>query len=328
MNFFKYYLLSLFLIGLSSNEILAEVDFLIEGERTKIVKSNWPTEYMSETPIIVDNSNPWEEHYDPIGAINNAGKETEDTPCIQRDASGKIQVGLSFYVADLSYMNNAADIYLRYTVANTVHIITPTEMSRTMEEGVYRFQKTVEIDLSSLTSQPRNPSSFDYNFEILTLSPNQNTYIPYPIADYPDLFVNYETVSSLNQPTHTSGTKLLCPDSFSPLSTDNTNKSITQSVQEVSFAKDKKEQDFTIDLKQKNSAFSSIKAYPNPFKNQLRIEGLYEVTLVELIDLNGQIMFSEELSSAEIPTSFLPVGIYICRVHLNDAVHYMKVVKK
>lgn len=348
MIFSNHSVLFLILISIFSNEILAST-LLPVTRRTKIVKSNWPVEYMDQTvsnvELIIDRNlltlNEYGLPTKPIGEV-----EREVASCIKRDNSGKIQIGLSFSVYSLSDMNNALPVYLRYTVASTSGIISVPEMAMTQQSGSYTFDKTVEIDLSNLGDL--NPvdgsfmSTFSYSFELLTQHPYQSTYLPYPIEDFPNLFVEYIDKSTplpislsevlagqgTNDPTQTTGEKLLClTDITNPLKEDGNNKSITPSKEEASSAPPHSTSIAKINLDQKTFSSPALQVYPNPFKDKLVLKGIDETALVEIIDLNGQIMLSEQLSTAELPTSFLAHGVYICRIHLKERVHHIKIMK-
>ena len=72
----------------------------------------------------------------------------------------------------------------------------------------------------------------------------------------------------------------------------------------------------------------SCKVYPNPFSNYLRIECFSAVQSVEVVDLQGKIVYSEPNSQAKIDLSYLPSGLYILKVKSGKQVFQQKLIKQ
>lgn len=72
----------------------------------------------------------------------------------------------------------------------------------------------------------------------------------------------------------------------------------------------------------------SCKVYPNPFTNWLRIECSSAVQSVEVIDLQGRIVYSESNLQAKIDLSHLPAGFYILKVKSGSQVFQQKLIKQ
>lgn len=71
---------------------------------------------------------------------------------------------------------------------------------------------------------------------------------------------------------------------------------------------------FNIEDWQKNIAI-----YPNPFKKYLKIDMNYSAKgIVELINVEGKVMISKEISQDEINTTHLPAGMYYYRILSNN----------
>jgi minor extracellular serine protease Vpr len=78
---------------------------------------------------------------------------------------------------------------------------------------------------------------------------------------------------------------------------------------------------------------SSFKAYPNPFSNQLTIEGSEPIHKVEIYNLLGQLVknfnFGNNLElTKEIDLSELSTGQYIARISLGNIIKTVKIIKK
>ncbi|HLN73587.1 MAG TPA: cellulase family glycosylhydrolase [Prolixibacteraceae bacterium] len=75
----------------------------------------------------------------------------------------------------------------------------------------------------------------------------------------------------------------------------------------------------------------NIIVYPNPFNDDIRIEGLEAKTAqLEIYDTVGKLVFKDQLESGQnsiIHASFLKKGIYVLRVHQNGIVSNVKIVK-
>jgi len=72
----------------------------------------------------------------------------------------------------------------------------------------------------------------------------------------------------------------------------------------------------------------SCKVYPNPFSNYLRIECFSAVKSVEVVDLQGRIVYSEPNLQAKIDLSYLPSGFYILKVKSGNQVFQQKLIKQ
>jgi len=70
----------------------------------------------------------------------------------------------------------------------------------------------------------------------------------------------------------------------------------------------------------------NIEVYPNPFNDQLIVKG--EIGLLELRDLNGKLVHSEELTGTTIiETATLPTGIYFLQLTNDRGTALQKVIK-
>ncbi|MDP3913365.1 MAG: T9SS type A sorting domain-containing protein [Bacteroidota bacterium] len=72
----------------------------------------------------------------------------------------------------------------------------------------------------------------------------------------------------------------------------------------------------------------SCKVYPNPFSNWLRIECSSAVQSVEIVDLQGKIVYSEPYSQSKIELSHIPAGFYILKVKSGSQVFQQKLIKQ
>lgn len=72
----------------------------------------------------------------------------------------------------------------------------------------------------------------------------------------------------------------------------------------------------------------SCKVYPNPFTDQLRIECLSQIRSVQIVDIQGKIVYSEPYYQAEIPLKFLSSGFYILKVKSENQVFQQKIIKQ
>jgi hypothetical protein len=74
---------------------------------------------------------------------------------------------------------------------------------------------------------------------------------------------------------------------------------------------------------------NSISIYPNPVKNELRIEnGELKINNVELFDLTGKIIFNFQFSTINsINVSALPQGIYLVKITTDKRIITKKIVK-
>jgi hypothetical protein len=74
---------------------------------------------------------------------------------------------------------------------------------------------------------------------------------------------------------------------------------------------------------------NGVNIYPNPFNNQLLIEGLLEQTSITITNVTGVVVYhTEEQTSAQISTEELPSGVYYLRVKNEFGVKMIKVCKQ
>lgn len=75
----------------------------------------------------------------------------------------------------------------------------------------------------------------------------------------------------------------------------------------------------------------NISVYPNPFNDEITIEGLQDKpALIEIYDTVGKLEYKKQAGSNQRPVidvSFLKNGLYILRIHQNGKVSNMKIVK-
>ena len=72
----------------------------------------------------------------------------------------------------------------------------------------------------------------------------------------------------------------------------------------------------------------SCNVYPNPFTNWLRIECLTPINSIEIVDLQGKIVYSEAFSPSKIELSHLSAGFYILKVKSGNQVFQQKLIKQ
>lgn len=72
----------------------------------------------------------------------------------------------------------------------------------------------------------------------------------------------------------------------------------------------------------------AVKVYPNPFTDYLRIEGSLPIQLIEIVDLQGRIVYSELYSQGQIDLHHLSSGFYILKVQSGKQVFQQKLIKK
>ncbi|MCO5258942.1 MAG: N-acetylmuramoyl-L-alanine amidase [Crocinitomicaceae bacterium] len=88
-------------------------------------------------------------------------------------------------------------------------------------------------------------------------------------------------------------------------------------------------QKYIDDLSVDNAILETIKLYPNPFTNELHIEGIQENSTIELIDMNGKVVFKIE-SAKEKELLYLDriySGVYSLKISNQKQVTIKKVVK-
>lgn len=80
------------------------------------------------------------------------------------------------------------------------------------------------------------------------------------------------------------------------------------------------DKDILLSIRENKETWSpEINVYPNPSNVSFRIDGeLENVSHMELIDLQGRVILSENVSFNEINTSNLPNGIYLIRLYSAD----------
>lgn len=322
---------SIFASDAAINELISN------GE--KIVRSNWPPEYMG-TNLDIDIPQPepcppgmgFEDCIDWVTdqlPPRNPRPQGGGSPCIQRDNNGDIKIKLSYAVYTAVYAQSHPNIYLRYTVGGDSGILSPSNMGSFVNSaaGTTLFAKTVTMDLSSLQAG----QLFQYTFELLTKDAN-NQYIPYPVDDHPDLFVEYIEIPNPwdNDKTIVTGWKPLCGGLIlpsSPLQSDNSNRVIFQESKLNPTTSSISTTDIIDEIE--------VKAYPNPFTNQLTIKGnITENSTLQLFDIQGKLIYYEELvnfaedSSKMIDTSSFPLGMYYCQIKNIHSSQTIKVVKR
>ena len=72
----------------------------------------------------------------------------------------------------------------------------------------------------------------------------------------------------------------------------------------------------------------SLKVYPNPFTDHLRIESPSPVQLIEIADLQGRIVYSETHLLEEINLPQLRSGLYILKIRSGNQVFQQKLIKQ
>jgi hypothetical protein len=58
----------------------------------------------------------------------------------------------------------------------------------------------------------------------------------------------------------------------------------------------------------------NITIYPNPVINNFNISGLSAPQTLQLFDLNGKLILSQQVDNGTVPASFLQTGIYILKI--------------
>ena len=64
-----------------------------------------------------------------------------------------------------------------------------------------------------------------------------------------------------------------------------------------------------------------MKVGPNPFSNSINVTNLFNVNRIELVDMNGKIIFSKPVKNEQaaiFETTNLPAGMYQLKSHLNN----------
>lgn len=87
---------------------------------------------------------------------------------------------------------------------------------------------------------------------------------------------------------------------------------------------------FETDLATENVATSTLKYYPNPVKDILTISESKDISAVEVYDVSGKKVFSNNAKSSklELNLSHLKSGIYVVKVKSNEGVKTFKFIKK
>jgi hypothetical protein len=58
----------------------------------------------------------------------------------------------------------------------------------------------------------------------------------------------------------------------------------------------------------------NVSIFPNPVINNFNISGLSAPQTLQLFDLNGKLIFSQQVDNGTVPASFLQTGIYILKI--------------
>ncbi len=73
----------------------------------------------------------------------------------------------------------------------------------------------------------------------------------------------------------------------------------------------------------------AVNVYPNPFKNQLVIDGYTKQTSITIINVTGvEVYHIDELNASQISTEELPSGVYYLRLKNDHGVQIIKVCKQ
>lgn len=89
-----------------------------------------------------------------------------------------------------------------------------------------------------------------------------------------------------------------------------------------------------ITLKDSSPIYSStqknnlLQIYPNPFNNEIFIQSDLRIEKVELYDVFGSILFTENNFDTKIIVPTLSAGIYILKIHTENGVKFSKIVKE
>jgi hypothetical protein len=70
---------------------------------------------------------------------------------------------------------------------------------------------------------------------------------------------------------------------------------------------------------------SEYQVYPNPANDIVHIKGM-DYSRLELIDINGKIVFSSGVPVESIQTKSFPDGIYLLRIYNNQKVNQAKLI--
>lgn len=297
-------------------------------DQIKIVRANWPAEYMGTTTAIKQ---------DAEGNTINL-----DVPCIQRDENGQIQIGLTFSVAATRFLNSAPDLYLQCIVGDQTVIISADDMTTeyiSTEYGNYtNFSTLVTFDLSNYEG-----AFFDFEFQLVT--PRRGNFAPYPILQNSNLFVPWDTnldipaeqsinpfVTSIDIDSEiilSSGSKRLCSN-ISPLQKNNDAQIEASNIELQS--------NTSLNINhtsEYNLEPLSTQIYPNPFNQELVLKNIpLHTTHIILKDINNQLVYSKKVTSSNknvsqtINTSDLPKGVYFCQIKTLTDFQVLKVIKQ
>lgn len=279
---------------------LCLLSFSAKANHGKIVKSNWPSQYMGEmgTPCLL-----------PPSTLR---------PCIEKDNNGRIQIGLSYEISKDYDNTPIPPIYLRYTVANQVGIVAQSAMTEVSSSlnNYRKFKITVTINLNQVDD------GFHYLFEVVMQRPN-GTYRPYPVDHYPDLFKEDIYPIVLN---NWNNYKEICQREVSlptddPCPNDPT-FNICDRNPSLPGCRGLRNIDFT------------VKAYPNPFTNQFYITNDTEENgTIEIFNIQGKLIYREENitfvkdSPKKIDTSNFLAGMYYCKIKTTTGSKTIQLVK-
>lgn len=86
-------------------------------------------------------------------------------------------------------------------------------------------------------------------------------------------------------------------------------------------------QSITTDVQQPEIA-SAIRVFPNPTTDRLIFTKLPDDTLLQLMDVNGKLVFQQKMDQAQLSVEQLPPGIYFLRLHWRTGYWSGKIVKR
>lgn len=72
--------------------------------------------------------------------------------------------------------------------------------------------------------------------------------------------------------------------------------------------------------------FTNTKIFPNPTKNILRIDSGFEK--IEIYDVTGRICEYKKINDNEISIDFLPKGMYLVKIFINNTISINKIIKE
>lgn len=76
-------------------------------------------------------------------------------------------------------------------------------------------------------------------------------------------------------------------------------------------------------------AANSYELYPNPFRDEIRIEGINGEASIRMLDINGRLVYQKEvMGSTRLNVAHLPKGIYLVEIVEASRVSRMRVLKE